>query len=49
MAPQTRRDIEKRLREAGIKPKFKRRPVFFLADHGVTGDDVTTLPDLPGL
>lgn len=33
MAPQTRRTIERLLREAGIRPKYKRYPVFYLCDH----------------
>jgi LacI family transcriptional regulator len=42
MAPETRREIERKLREAGIKPNYKRRPVFFLAPRGVIVDEPTS-------
>ena len=33
MAPETRRTIETLLRDAGIKPKYKRFPVYYVCDH----------------
>jgi DNA-binding LacI/PurR family transcriptional regulator len=33
MAPETRRKVERLLREAGIRPRHKRYPVFYLCDH----------------
>src|SRR5688572_12489314 len=33
MAPETRRKVERLLREAGIRPRYKRSPVFYLCDH----------------
>jgi LacI family transcriptional regulator len=33
MRAQTRRSIEQLLREAGIRPKYKRYPVVYIADH----------------
>jgi len=33
MAPETRKQIERLLREAGLKPRFKRYPVVYISDH----------------
>ncbi len=33
MAPKTRRHVENLLREAGLRPRFKRYPVVYLCDH----------------
>src|SRR5678816_1879458 len=33
MAADTRRSIERMLREAGIRPRYKRYPVLYISDH----------------
>lgn len=33
MAPDTRKQVESLLREAGLRPRFKRYPVIYLSDH----------------
>jgi LacI family transcriptional regulator len=33
MAPQTRRHVEGLLREAGLRPRYKRYPIVYLSDH----------------
>lgn len=38
MAAETRRTIERLLRDAGIRPRYKRYPVVYISDHAGFGD-----------